>query len=171
MEHEPMQIRAATASDRDAIRAVTLAAYGEYANLMPPQMWAQYRQNILATLADIGTAEQIVAEQESAILGTVLLYPPVAAAYANVAAPPAWPEVRLLAVAPAARGQGIGQALMQECMRRARQSGATTLGLHTMDVMQSAMRLYTHMGFQRAPERDFHPAAGVVVKGFALPLA
>jgi len=35
-----------------------------------------------------------------------------------------YPEVRLLAVAPAARGKGIGEALMRECIRRARRSGA-----------------------------------------------
>lgn len=75
-----------------------------------------------------------------------------------------------MAVAPSARGQGIGTALLQECVRRARRSGATTLGLHTHDAMQAAVRLYERAGFVRAPELDFQPPAGVLVKGYRLRL-
>lgn len=164
-QNEHVQIRDAQLNDRDAIRTLTLAAYAEYAAAMPPPVWAGYRHNILATLDEVGAADQIVAERDGAILGSVLLFPPAAQAYSRVAEAPAWPEVRLLAVDPAARGQGVGEALMQECVRRAKHSGATMLGLHTMDMMQSAMRLYIRMGFQRAPERDFRPAEGVLIKG------
>jgi ribosomal protein S18 acetylase RimI-like enzyme len=59
---------------------------------------------------------------------------------------------------------------MDECVRRARESGAKALMLHTTDVMQTAMRLYVRMGFQRLPDLDFEPAPGVVVKGFRLAL-
>ncbi len=81
-----------------------------------------------------------------------------------------WPEVRLLAVAPAARSQGIGAALMQECVRRARRAGTGALSLHTTDLMRTAMGMYERIGFVRAPELDFHPAPGVTVKGFRLDL-
>jgi predicted N-acetyltransferase YhbS len=163
-------IRDATASDQDAIQAVTLAAYEEYAHSMPPPIWNGYRQNILATLAHSAPAEQIVAERGGIILGSVLLYPPVANAYSGAGMQASWPEVRLLAVLPSARGQGVGAALMRECARRARLAGATSLGLHTMDMMQAAMHLYERLGFQRAPAYDFQPAEGIVIKGFYLPL-
>ena len=81
-----------------------------------------------------------------------------------------WPEVRLLAVAPAARGQGVGAALMKECMQRARHSGTRALALHTTDIKNAATRLYERMGFQRAPELDFEPAPGVTAKGYLLTL-
>jgi predicted N-acetyltransferase YhbS len=163
-------IRDARPGDRDRIREVTLAAYEEYAAQMP-DLWEGYRQNIVATLSHVEPAEQLVAERDDRIVGTVLLYPP-----RRVRPPGAesmempWPEVRLLAVAPAARGQGIGAALMQECVRRARGSGTGALSLHTTDLMQTAMRMYERMGFVRAPELDFHPAPGVTVKGFRLDL-
>src|SRR5262249_56991066 len=80
------------------------------------------------------------------------------------------PVVRLLAVAPSARGGGIGALLMQECARRARAAGAEALTLHTTDMMQAAMRLYARLGFERAPALDFEPAPGVVAKGFRLDL-
>lgn len=114
-------IRDARADDQNGIRALTLVAYHEYAAQMPAH-WDAYRQNILATLAAVKPAEQIVAEHEGAIAGAVLLYPARPAGRTGGESPVGtrWPEVRLLAVAPAARGHGIGTALMEECARRAR---------------------------------------------------
>ena len=165
-------IRDARPDDRDAILAVTLAAYEQYAGPLTPPLWAMYRQNIQATLADVGPAAQIVAEDGGALVGAVLLYP----AGAVVGNPgnrlPAceWPEVRLLAVAPAARGKGVARRLMQECLDRARAAGAPALTLHTADIMAVAMRLYERMGFARAPELDFSPAPGITAKGYKIPL-
>ena len=157
-----LQIRDARPNDQTAIRQVTLAAYEEYAAQLPAH-WAGYRQNILATLADVTRAQQIVAEQDGVLLGTVLLFP-------SEATEMPWPEVRLLAVVPGARGRGIGAALMQECVRRTRASGTNMLTLHTTDMMQTALRLYTRMGFLRAPGLDFHPAPGLTIKGYRLDL-
>ncbi len=166
-----LRLRDAVPADRDAIVTVTLAAYQEYAAVMP-ELWERYRQNILATLAAVEPATQIVAEQDGRVVGTVLLYP-AGSLIADREAEPAtrtYPEVRLLAVPPAARRRGIGRALMQECLRRARESGAAVLTLHTTDIMRAAIRLYERMGFQRSPDLDFEPAPGVVVEGYRLPL-
>jgi predicted N-acetyltransferase YhbS len=166
-----LQIRDARSSDRDAIEAVTLSAFQEYA-ASKSNRWEDYRQGILAALAAVQPATQIVAEQDSEIIGSVLLYPKgtVIAIPGSAPITLSWPEVPLLAVAPTARGQGIGAALMEECMRRARRSGAKALALHTPDIKNAAMRLYERMGFQRAPELDFEPVPGVTVKGYLLTL-
>jgi len=166
-----LNIRDAREDDRDAIRTVTLAAYQEYAPLMG-EHWEGYRQSILATLASVAPAEQIVAEQGNGIAGSVLLYPAGTALTLpdGTQVRLAWPEVRLLAVAPAARGQGIGAALVWECLRRARQAGASALTLHTTDLMQVAMQLYERMGFMRAPDLDFHPVPEVTIKGYRFDL-
>ncbi len=167
-----LQVRDARPGDQESIRAVTLAAYQEYAAQMPAQ-WEDYRQNILTTLASVTPAEQIVAERNGTILGTVLLYPGgsiIGTDPQGTLVRLTWPEVRLLAVAPAQRGQGIGAALMEECIRRAQAAGAQALMLHTTDLMQTAMRLYERLGFVRFPELDFHPAPGVTIKGYRLKL-
>ena len=78
--------------------------------------------------------------------------------------------MRLLAVHPDARGRGVGEALMRECMARARGRGATTLGLHTTRIMAVAQRMYERMGFVRAPEYDFHPAPRIVVMAYKMKL-
>jgi ribosomal protein S18 acetylase RimI-like enzyme len=59
---------------------------------------------------------------------------------------------------------------MRECVRRAREAGASALTLHTTDMMTSAVRMYEGMGFARTPELDFHPAPGLTVKGYRLAL-
>ena len=161
---EPL-IREARGGDQAAIHDVTLAAYEEYAARMPPPLWRKYRENIVAALTDPAPALQLVAEDGRAIVGTVLLYPS-----GDDSARP-WPEVRLLAVAPAARGRGIGAALMRECIARTRVAGIAALSLHTTDLMRVAMAMYERMGFVRAPELDFTPAPGIVIKGYRLDLA
>jgi ribosomal protein S18 acetylase RimI-like enzyme len=77
-----------------------------------------------------------------------------------------WPEIRLLAVAPATRGHGVGAALVRECLRRGRQAGSAAVTLHTTDMMQVAMSMYERMGFVHAPETDFQPAPGFTIKGY-----
>ena len=163
-----LKIREARREDRDAARKITLSAFQQYAAVMPAPRWEGYRENILSTLADPDPAQQIVAEKEGNIVGSVLLYPPGTAFSAPDGGPVTCPEVRLLAVTPEARGGGIGAALMQECIRRARLWGAPCLNLHTTDMMQVAMRMYERMGFVRAPELDFHPDPRVTVKAYRL---
>jgi predicted N-acetyltransferase YhbS len=166
-----MTIREAQPDDRDAIQAVTLAAYGEYAPRMP-RYWDGYRRNILGTLADPAPATQLVAEQDGVVVGTVLLYPAGAQLPGGDADRPnvAWPEVRLLAVDPGARGRGVGAALMQECVRRARAWGAPVLALHTTSMMAAAVRLYGRLGFVPARELDLEVAPGLTVSGYRLDL-
>lgn len=165
-------LRDATRADHAAIEALTLAAYEQYAAVLSAPFWAAYRDNIRKTLADVGPAAQIVAEDGGVLVGAVLLYP---AGGILVTGGPSisleFPEVRLLAVAPAARGRGVGRHLMEECIRRARAAGAPALTLHTTEIMQVAMRLYERMGFARAPDLDFSPAPGITVKGYRLPLS
>jgi GNAT superfamily N-acetyltransferase len=165
-KRKSFHIRDARDDEREAMRAVTLAAYDEYAAVMPKPFWNGYRRQLLVTLDEEGPVERIVAERDGTIIGSVLRYPPLAKAYSGVSVGVGWPEVRLLAVAPVERGQGVGTALMDECERRARSAGARMLGLHTMEMMQVAIGMYERQGFERAPELDFHPAEGVLVKGY-----
>jgi len=63
--------------------------------------------------------------------------------------------IRLLGVAPAARGLGVGRALTEACIKRARERGHARVVLHTTLAMQVAWGMYERLGFERAPELDF----------------
>jgi ribosomal protein S18 acetylase RimI-like enzyme len=126
---------------------------------------------VLAGLDAEGGVERIVAEQNGALLGSVMLYSPAANAYGDAVAAAGWPELRLLAVAPAAREQGVGTALVEECMQRARRAGAGALGLHTSESLQAAIRMYERLGFVRAPEGDFRPDGAELVMAYRVTLS
>ena len=164
MNDDKLHIRDARPDDYNALRDLTLASYAQYATTMPH--WELYRHALLSTLNQAQSAECIVAEQNGNLVGSVLLFPATANVYAETDANKGVPEMRLLAVAPEARGQGVGGALLDECERRARAAGATYLGLHTEDLMEDAARMYKRRGYVHLPELDFHPAPSAWVKGY-----
>jgi ribosomal protein S18 acetylase RimI-like enzyme len=79
--------------------------------------------------------------------------------------------VRMLGVVPEARGRGVGEALMRECIDRARQSGRKRVRLDTRTSMTSAQRLYERLGFRRDPDHDWSPAPGILLLGYVLDLS
>ena len=171
--HSPSRtfdLRDARPDERAAVRELTLRAYAEFASLMDPTSWAELDGAVRGALASNARADCIVAEEHGKLVGSVMLYPPNADAYGDLARAVDCPEVRLVAVAPEARGRGIARALMEECIRRARSWGATALGLHTSKSMRAAMTLYARMGFERTPETDFQPPGAELVEGYRLRL-
>jgi ribosomal protein S18 acetylase RimI-like enzyme len=76
----------------------------------------------------------------------------------------------MLAVSAAARGKGVGGALVRACIDRARESGFTGLRLSTQRNMGPAHRIYVRIGFERTPERDWSPVPGVDLLTYALTL-
>lgn len=72
-------------------------------------------------------------------------------------------EFRMLAVARAARGRGVGGALVRECVERARATeGCVRVRLSTQKGMLGAHRIYERLGFVRTPERDWSPVPGLL---------
>ena len=163
-------LRTAHPTDRATIADLTMRAYGEYVAVMARGAWLALEQALRDSLADDTGVTRIVAELDGRIVGSVALYDPGAAHYTGLDSETAWPEVRLVAVEPAVRGQGVARALVLECVRRARAAGATTLGLHTSQSMHAARRLYEQLGFVRDPDHDFQPPGGELVEGYRLRL-
>lgn len=166
----PFVIRDARPDERGAIRDLTLRAYAEYARIMDPVTWAGLEGAIHAALDSDAPAERIVADDHGTLIGSVMLYPPATKAYGDMLSELSWPEVRLVSVAPEARGRDVARALMDECLRRARRSGAKAIGLHTSRSMQAAMQLYSRMGFVRVPEFDHQPPGTELVEAYRLEL-
>jgi ribosomal protein S18 acetylase RimI-like enzyme len=61
-------------------------------------------------------------------------------------------NVRMLGVAPDARGRGVGRALMEAAIAEARARGKRALTLNTAERMRSAVAMYEGMGFVRGQD-------------------
>ena len=76
----------------------------------------------------------------------------------------------MLAVDPTNQGGGVGRALVEAVIERARQDGKRRLTLLTAPWMEAAHRLYARLGFVPAPELDKVVESGLRLRGFALEL-
>jgi len=70
---------------------------------------------------------------------------------------------RLLAVDTAVRGQGIGKLLTKECISKAKTQKFPQM------IIQTAWKMYEHLGFRRSEDLDFIQGE-LVVYGFRLSL-
>ncbi len=161
-------IRAVRPDELPEIPGLIFEAYKEYESLLPPVAWDHYVRDIVDVEGRLLVSELIVAELEGHLAGAVTYFPDTSSAQESW--PPSWASLRLLAVKPESRGQGIGKALMNECIRRCRESGVATLGLHTVEFMEVARKLYENMGFVRVTDLDIEPGAGITIMAYRLDL-
>jgi ribosomal protein S18 acetylase RimI-like enzyme len=126
-----------------------------------------YAATLHALGAD-GQGEVLAAVDGGQVVGTIMLQ---AWPSGEIAQGAGEAEVRALAVAPHARGQGIGAALVSAVIERAASRGVRQLLLLTLPEMRAAHGLYTGAGFARLPERDWSPRPGAVLLAYGLMLA
>lgn len=62
---------------------------------------------------------------------------------------------RLLAVDPVTRGEGVGKLLTNACIQKAKDKKLRQMIIHTTLAMQTAWKMYEHIGFKRSKDLDF----------------
>ena len=77
-------------------------------------------------------------------------------------------EMKRLFVRPAYRGHGLGYQLATQIVNEATALGYSLMRLDTLDTLDSAMRMYATMGFQRRMPYYANPLSGVVYWELAL---
>ncbi|MGD0353332.1 MAG: GNAT family N-acetyltransferase [Dehalococcoidia bacterium] len=169
MVNKNILIRNARSDELDEVSLLLKDAYQQYENIIRPEAWKPYLEDIMDVRSRRGKSDLIVAELNHRLTGSVTLYLDGSHSFPE-AWPGGWAVVRLLAVHPKYRGQGIGRALMEECIHRCRQAKVAAIGLHTTEAMDIARQMYERMGFVRVPESDFHPAPDVTVMAYSLRL-
>jgi GNAT superfamily N-acetyltransferase len=149
------ELRDFRSSDAHDVNRVALAAFTEFAGLYSD--WPAMSSRIARTSALADSGEIIVAELEGNITGAVAYIPadrPKPAIFKS-----AWPIIRMLVVDPVHRGKGLGRALAEECLRRAKRDRAVAIALHTSPIMTVALPMYLKMGFEFV--QDAPPIHGV----------
>lgn len=132
-------------SDADDVNTTAIAAFSDFKDRIGD--WPSFERAVgnMSSLATENLGELIVATVAGRVAGAV--------GYVGPGIPkqewfePEWPVVRMLVVHPAHRGLGVGRALTEECIRRARRDAAPLIALHTTRMMDVAVGMYERMGF------------------------
>lgn len=143
-----MHIRDYVEADRARVNEVALAAFAEFS--LHYDDWPAMAAGVSSMAALAANGEIVVAERDDTIIGAVAYIPPHApkASFFD----PAWPIIRMLVVDPRARGLGVGRALTDACLDRARRDGSSVIALHTSPIMGVALPMYLRMGFTKIKE-------------------
>lgn len=148
-------IRQATPDEYAALGEITAQAYlGD--GLLDFGESDQYLGELRDVAKRAAAAEVLVAVEAGRVLGGVT-FVPAGGPMADIARA-GEAEIRMLAVAPEARGRGTGEALVRACVERARTvDGCVRIVLSTQRTMHAAHRIYERLSFVRTPERDWNP--------------
>lgn len=131
-------------ADTDAVNALGLSAFEQFSDQYND--WPTFRAKI-ATMASLAEAGQvIVATAGSTIVGAVAYLGPETPK--SEFFPQSWAVMRMLVVCPASRGRGIGRALANACVDKAKRDHTEVFGLHTSSIMSAALPMYLSMGFE-----------------------
>jgi ribosomal protein S18 acetylase RimI-like enzyme len=158
----PHAIRHASTQEFDAIADLCVAAYAPF---------VAGDHEYVAVLRDVAgraaAAELLVAVDADGRIGGTVTFVPDGGPLGEIAAP-GEAEFRMLAVDPAARGGGIGTALLAHVLDASRAQGRGGVVCSSRPDMHAAHRIYERLGFTRAPGRDWSPMPGVDLLAFAI---
>ena len=140
----------ATTSDFDAIAALNVEAYREFADRMTLDNWRGMEDSLRAVEARAEFTQFLLIRDYGTIVGSVGYCP---AGQGNPEIFPLdWAAVLLLAVSPTHRGRGIARELVSACIRCARDDATQVISLFTNELMSPAQQLYESLGFRRESE-------------------
>jgi ribosomal protein S18 acetylase RimI-like enzyme len=159
-------VREATPADWAAVGRITVAAY--LADNHIDSHTGGYADRLANAAARAEEAELLVAVDGDEVLGTVTVVRP-GTPWAEISREGEF-EFRMLAVAPEARGRGVGERLVQAVIAHAREQGAHHLVLSSSEHMTTAHRLYARQGFTRLPARDWKPLPNLTAHAYIRPL-
>jgi ribosomal protein S18 acetylase RimI-like enzyme len=162
-----LQIRVARPGEYEPLGELTLAAY---ASVDPSTLEGDYPDELRDVAGRAAGADVLVAIDGAGLVRGGVTYVPGPESPSAEFSEPDAAGIRMLAVDPAARGRGVGEALARACIDRARAAGRQQVLLHSTDRMTVAHRLYRRLGFVHDPSLDWEPEPGVNLRGFRLRL-
>ena len=150
-----LEIRLATPQDLTQVGELTAHAYLADDLLNPDDEYLDELRDAVGR-AGVGTVLVAVDEMQEGdrqVVGTVT-HAEAGSTLAEIAVPREV-ERSMLAVAPDARGRGVGEALLRAALAHGSEVGAQRVVLSTLVEMRAAQRMYQRLGLRRVPARDW----------------
>ncbi len=138
-------IRLIEPKDNIALAAVIRAALTEFGANKPGTVYFDPTTDQLYQLFETPGSVYFIAENENELLGGCGIFP-------TIGLPEKTCELVKLYLAPAARGKGLGKALMLKAMDWAKEAGYEQVYLETMPELSNAVTMYEKLGYNRLPK-------------------
>ena len=140
-ERPDIRIRRAAPADAEAVASVLREAFAEYQDSYTDEAFAATTPAGEQIRGRMGEGPVWVAVRGDVVVGTVSVVPRGESLY-----------VRGMGVSPAARGLGVGEALLRQAEEFASARGHRRLYLSTTPFLSRAIRLYERAGFRRSDD-------------------
>jgi ribosomal protein S18 acetylase RimI-like enzyme len=162
-----MDIRPVEPHEYEALGRLTVEAYRPFGILDD----TGYDEELADVAGRVEVATVLVAvDDDQKILGGVTYVPPGPDNPLHEHDEVNASAIRMLAVADAARRQGVGRELSVRMIDMARDDGADTVLLYSSIHMTAAHQMYLGLGFARDPDNDWEPEPGIELLSFRLGL-
>ncbi len=158
-----MEIRDVRPGDHERVGQILVATYGA----IDPNL-GDYAEELRDVATRAAAVDVLVTVEREYVVGTVT-YVPGPGPYAEWDDPDA-AGIRMLAVDRTWQGRGVGSALVEACIERARAAHRPRIRLHTTERMVVAQHMYERIGFARTPEDDWQPIPGFWLRAYRLEL-
>jgi len=149
-----LKFREGTKRDIDQLKALGLAAYGPFMDVLTEENGKKLHAALTAeTLYTdlLSKSKCFLCEADANVIGMAYLIPkgnPTDIFQED------WSYIRMVGVHPDYNGKGIGRKLAQQCIDHAKQTGERVVALHTSEFMDAARHLYESLGFKQIREID-----------------
>jgi ribosomal protein S18 acetylase RimI-like enzyme len=148
MIEKNISFRTGTIGDVDQLQELRIASYGQFKNALTPDNWTIFNSNLLDRQKIIDVleiAKSFVCLDSDRIVGAAYIIPsgnPTDLFQTD------WSYIRMVAVHPKYRGQGLSKTLTKMCINHATESNEKTIALHTSEFMDAARHIYESLGFK-----------------------
>lgn len=163
-----VEVRIATPDEYGTVGEITVEAYRRAGQL--GGAGASYAEELADVAGRAAHADILVALAGGRIAGGATYVPGPGTPVSEFDDPDA-AGIRMLAVDPELGRRGIGRALTEGCVARARAAGRRRVVLHTVSVNTAARQMYAALGFERDPANDREPVPDLVLVAYRLELA
>ena len=134
-------IRYINKEDNQILASIIRSVLAEFKANKPGTVYYDPTTDDLFTLFKTPNAAYFVVEENNKIIGGAGIFP-------TPNLPEGCCELVKLYLSPAARGRGLGKALILKCFEAAKQNGYTAMYLETMPELSTAVGLYEKLGFE-----------------------